>query len=156
MKKIILIIIVLLSNSIISQENKALIGKWEVLEVYNNDYYYKVQNDSIVLSEKMQKLYKGGVSLQDYKASIRGDNKYLIFEFKNENEFYYFLSKKAIYPTFKGTFEILNDLIILDVTNMANIKLKKEASFYFNDNKLQLTMYLETNTPTTYILEKSN
>jgi hypothetical protein len=75
---------------IIGQENKALIGKWKVVEIFNNDYFYKVDNDSIVLSEKMQKLYRNKISQQDYIASIRGANREVYFEFINENVFYYF------------------------------------------------------------------
>ena len=154
MKQITTLLIVFLSNIIIAQENKALIGKWKVIEIFNNDYFYKVENDSIVLSEKMQKRYRNKISQQDYKASIRGDNREVIFEFRNENEFYYFFSEKAISPTFKGTYEIINNLLFLDVTNLANIKIKKEASFYFKDGNLHFTMHLESNNPYNYTLKK--
>lgn len=154
MKQIITILILFLSNTIIGQENKAILGKWKVIEIYNNDYYYKVQNDSIVLSEKTQKLYRNKVSQQDYKASIRGDNREAIFEFRSENEFYYFFSEKAISPTFKGTYEIMNNLLFLDLTNLANIKIKKEALFYFKDGNLHFTMHLESNNPYNYTLKK--
>lgn len=154
MKQITTLLIVFLSNMIIGQENKALLGKWKVVEVFNNDYFYKVENDSIVLSEKIQKRYRNKISQQDYKASIRGDNREVIFEFRNENEFYYFFSEKAIYPTFKGTYEIINNLLFLDLTNLANIKIKKEASFYFKDGNLYFTMHLESNNPYNYTLKK--
>lgn len=154
MRKIILLSIFLLANTLTAQENNELIGRWKVNSVFDNNFYYKVENDSIVLSEKIKKWYKSPVALQDYKATIRSENRANIFEFKNENEFSYNLSVRAVYPIFKGTFEVINNLILLDVVNIANIRLHKEASFYFKDKKLYLTMHLEVNSPKTYILER--
>lgn len=155
MNKIILFSIFLLTNLLTAQENSELIGRWKVNSVFDNDFYYKVENDSIVfLSEKMKRRHKSAAGLQHYKATIRLENKGNIFEFKDKNQFHYSLSDRAIYPTFKGTFEVINNLILLDVVNLANIRVHKEASFYFKDKKLYLTMHLEVNFPTTYILER--
>ncbi|MFD2909501.1 hypothetical protein ACFSX9_12245 [Flavobacterium ardleyense] len=154
MKKIIILTIFLLANVLTAQENSELMGRWKVNSVFDNDFYYKVENDSIVLSEKMKRRHKSAVGLQNYKATIRLENRGNIFEFKDKNQFHYSLSDKAIYPTFKGTFEVINNLILLDVVNLANIRVHKEASFYFKDKKLYLTMHLEVNSPTTYILER--
>lgn len=67
MKQITTILIVFLSNMIIAQENKALIGKWKVIEILNNDYFYKVENDSIVLSEKC----KSSIAIKFYNKIIK-------------------------------------------------------------------------------------
>ena len=154
MKKIIILTIFLLANTLTAQENSELMGRWKVNSVFDNDFYYKVENDSIVLSEKIKRSHKSAVGLQDYKATIRLENRANIFEFKDKNQFHYSLSDRAIYPTFKGTFEVSNNLILLEVVNTANIPLHKEASFYFKDKKLYLTMHLEVNSPKTYILER--
>lgn len=137
------------------QDKTILIGKWQAVVAESKDFYLNAKTDSISLSEKMQKMYPNKVARQDELAHLRSNYSKNTFIFTENEEFYFYLTDKLIAPIFKGSYSVeAPDKIQLDLVNRANISLKKQATFYLENNLLYLTMYLETNSPVKYILEK--
>lgn len=138
-----------------AQENAPLVGKWKVIAAQSENFFLDVKNDTIIVSEKVKKLYRTKVGMQDEKASIRSTHSYKIFVFTDKNEFFEYVSDKSKVKYFSGTYAIYDqNKIALDVINLAKTSIKKKATFYLKENFLHLTMHVETNSPVEYILEK--
>lgn len=138
-----------------AQENAPLVGKWKVIAAQSESFFLDVKNDTIIVSEKVKKLYPTKIGMQDEKASIRTMHSYKIFVFTNKKEFFEYVSDKSKVKYLSGTYAIYNqNKIALDVINLAKTSIKKKASFYLKENLLHLTMHVETNSTVEYILEK--
>ena len=155
MKQLLTLFLFLLVSKMYCQEKTNLIGKWQAVIVESKDFYLNAKTDSISLSEKRQKLYPNKIAKQDEFAHLRSNYSKNTFIFTEKEEFYFYLTDRLIAPIFKGSYSVeAPDKIQLDIVNRANISLKKQANFYFENNLLYLTMYLETNSPIKYILER--
>jgi len=132
----------------------SLEGTWKTVAVSTESFYMDAKKDSIELSDKMKIMYSGKIALQNEKAHIRMNYSKNTFVFSKNGDFYFYLGENLKSPIFTGKYTILEkSKLKLNVINRANIALEKDASFYFENGLLYLTMHLETNSPTKYTLE---
>ena len=84
MKNIFLILILTITLNSFSQD-KQLIGKWKIISVSGNGYYYNSEKDSIFLSNEFKEEFKGDIEILK-KVDILMRTSY-------SNAFYYFDDK---------------------------------------------------------------
>ena len=91
MKQITTILIVFLSNMIIAQENKSLIGKWKVIEILNR---FATLNKEIAISEFTLDI------MDDEELRAKYTRDFMIATFSNPSvkEFLFWGSYKPMHP----------------------------------------------------------
>lgn len=159
-KNFILIVVLIFSSILYSQDKENINGEWKVISIDNREVYINTKTDSISTTTEFDRRHSTKVSHQDGIAEIRAFSSHNEFIFTKEGKFYLYLDYRRKENTLRlsGTYEII------DQKNM-NLKVKartkrimnKKAEYDFMDEKLIFkfrSIASRNNEPTIYILEK--
>jgi hypothetical protein len=151
MNKILSILILLTTLSIVGQTDPALTGRWKTIEAGDSNFH--VRNDTITFPESYKPY--SNEALQNRLAGILMDYAKNIFVFTADNGFQLFLTEDPRTLTFDGKYySTEKGKLLLKVTSRPKIELEKRAEYFFKDGKLHFKMHAERQEGVDYVLEK--
>ena len=138
MKKQFVILFIVITLNLFSQENKSIIGKWKVIIVESEDFYLKTTNDSISLTEKYKEFHSNKIEIENYIKMVKLAYLKNIFIFDKDGNF----NQTSDLATFKSKYKIIENENLIEVkdTGLNGENVKFEMPYRIENEYLYITL----------------